>query len=109
MHPGRHVSSRALIIRWTRQLQYPHAGITSPSMPRLTDMRRSAFPPIVLRLPGSKTRRSLCLRDSPQFVNLGAGEYSDVAIRDGIAAGDIDGTRMLVSGPQIGIAGGHCD
>src|SRR5947199_31542 len=41
--------------------------------------------------------------------NLGADEYSDIAIRDGIAAGDIDGPRMLVSGPALGITGGHCD
>ena len=30
-------------------------------------------------------------------------------MRDGIEAGDIDGPRMLVSGPALGITGGHCD
>ena len=30
--------------------------------------------------------------------NVGADDYSDVALRDGINAGDIDGPRMLVSG-----------
>jgi imidazolonepropionase-like amidohydrolase len=41
--------------------------------------------------------------------NLGAAAYSDVALRDGIAAGEVAGPRMLVSGPALGITGGHCD
>ncbi|MGI8746260.1 MAG: amidohydrolase family protein [Bryobacteraceae bacterium] len=41
--------------------------------------------------------------------NVGAGGYADVALRDGIEAGDIEGPRMLVSGPALGITGGHCD
>ena len=41
--------------------------------------------------------------------NVGASGYSDVALRDGIAAGEVPGPRMLVSGPALGITGGHCD
>jgi imidazolonepropionase-like amidohydrolase len=41
--------------------------------------------------------------------NVGAGGFSDVALRDGINAGDIPGPRMFVSGPPLGITGGHCD
>jgi imidazolonepropionase-like amidohydrolase len=41
--------------------------------------------------------------------NVGAGGYSDVALRDAINAGDVPGPRMLVSGPALGITGGHCD
>src|SRR5947207_3128859 len=41
--------------------------------------------------------------------NVGAEGYSDVALRDAINAGDIPGPRMLVSGPALGITGGHCD
>ena len=41
--------------------------------------------------------------------NVGAGGYSDVALRDAINAGDVPGPRMLVSGPPLGITGGHCD
>ncbi len=41
--------------------------------------------------------------------NVGAGGYSDVALRDSINAGDVPGPRMLVSGPPLGITGGHCD
>jgi imidazolonepropionase-like amidohydrolase len=41
--------------------------------------------------------------------NVGAGDFTDVAVRDGINAGEIEGPRMLVSGPALGITGGHCD
>jgi imidazolonepropionase-like amidohydrolase len=41
--------------------------------------------------------------------NVGAGGYSDVALRDAINAGEIDGPRMRASGPALGITGGHCD
>jgi imidazolonepropionase-like amidohydrolase len=41
--------------------------------------------------------------------NVGAEGFSDVALRDAINAGDVPGPRMLVSGPALGITGGHCD
>lgn len=41
--------------------------------------------------------------------NVGADGFADVALRDGINAGDIEGPRLLVSGPALGITGGHCD
>jgi len=41
--------------------------------------------------------------------NVGAGGYSDIALRDAINAGDVPGPRLEVSGPAIGITGGHCD
>ncbi len=41
--------------------------------------------------------------------NLGASQYGDVALRDGINDGEVAGPRMLVSGPSLGITGGHCD
>jgi imidazolonepropionase-like amidohydrolase len=41
--------------------------------------------------------------------NVGAGGYSDIALRDAIKAGDVPGPRMLVSGPALSITGGHGD
>ena len=41
--------------------------------------------------------------------NVGAAGYSDIALRDGITAGEVPGPRMLASGPALGITGGHCD
>lgn len=40
--------------------------------------------------------------------NVGAPSFSDVALRDAISDGDIPGPRLFVSGPAIGITGGHC-
>lgn len=40
--------------------------------------------------------------------NVGAGGYSDIALRDAINDGDMIGPRMYVSGPPVGITGGHC-
>lgn len=41
--------------------------------------------------------------------NLGAAGFIDVALRDAINDGDVLGPRMFVSGPSLGITGGHCD
>jgi imidazolonepropionase-like amidohydrolase len=41
--------------------------------------------------------------------NVGAAGYADVALRDAVREGDIEGPRMLVSGPALSITGGHCD
>jgi imidazolonepropionase-like amidohydrolase len=41
--------------------------------------------------------------------NLGAAGYADVALRDAIVAGEVTGPRLSVSGPALGITGGHCD
>jgi imidazolonepropionase-like amidohydrolase len=41
--------------------------------------------------------------------NVGAPDYADVALRNAINAGEIPGPRMAVSGPGLGITGGHCD
>ncbi len=41
--------------------------------------------------------------------NVGAGGFADVALRDAIASGEIPGPRLVVSGPALGITGGHCD
>ncbi len=41
--------------------------------------------------------------------NVGADDFQDVALRDSIDAGEIPGPRLAVSGPPLGITGGHCD
>ena len=40
--------------------------------------------------------------------DVGAADYIDVALRDAINEGEIEGPRMFVSGPPVGIVGGHC-
>ena len=41
--------------------------------------------------------------------NVDAGSFTDVALRDEINAGHIPGPHMQVSGPALGITGGHMD
>jgi imidazolonepropionase-like amidohydrolase len=60
-------------------------------------------------LTGAKNARLTLLAGFTTVRNVGAKEFSDVALRDAINAGDIPGPRMLVSGPPLSITGGHCD
>lgn len=58
---------------------------------------------------GAKNARATVRAGFTTVRNVGAGGFSDVALRDGINAGDVEGPRMIVSGPALGITGGHCD
>jgi imidazolonepropionase-like amidohydrolase len=58
---------------------------------------------------GAKNARITLEAGFTTVRNVGAGGYTDVALRDSINAGDVPGPRMLVSGPALGITGGHCD
>ena len=40
---------------------------------------------------------------------VGAPEFADVALKQAIDEGTVKGPRLLVSGPPLGISGGHCD
>jgi imidazolonepropionase-like amidohydrolase len=60
-------------------------------------------------LVGAKNARITLLAGFTTVRNVGARGYSDVALRDAINAGDVPGSRMIVSGPALGITGGHCD
>jgi imidazolonepropionase-like amidohydrolase len=58
---------------------------------------------------GAKNARLTLMAGFTTVRNVGADGYSDVALRDAIEAGDVIGPRMQVSGPPLGITGGHCD
>ncbi len=72
---------------------YPSLGISTP--------REALF--------GAKNARITLMAGFTTVRNVGARGYSDVALRDAINAGDVPGPRMIVSGPALGITGGHCD
>lgn len=75
------------------QIGYPSLGISVP---------REA-------LTGAKNASITLEAGFTTVRNVGANGFSDVALRDAINDGDIPGPRMLVSGPALGITGGHCD
>lgn len=58
---------------------------------------------------GVANARTTLLAGITSVRNVGAGGYSDVDLRDAINAGEVPGPHMLVSGPPLGITGGHCD
>jgi imidazolonepropionase-like amidohydrolase len=58
---------------------------------------------------GVVNARTTLLAGFTSVRNVGAGDYTDVDLRDAINAGQVPGPHMLVSGPALGITGGHCD
>src|SRR5579859_1712889 len=58
---------------------------------------------------GAKNARVTLEAGFTTIRNVGARGYADVALRDAINEGLVPGPRMLVSGPALSIAGGHCD
>ncbi len=58
---------------------------------------------------GVANARTTLLAGITSVRNVGAGGYTDVDLRDAINAGQVPGPHMLVSGPPLGITGGHCD
>ncbi|MDR3774000.1 MAG: amidohydrolase family protein, partial [Terracidiphilus sp.] len=58
---------------------------------------------------GVVNARATLLAGFTSVRNVGAGGYTDVDLRDAINAGQVPGPHMLVSGPAMGITGGHCD
>jgi imidazolonepropionase-like amidohydrolase len=58
---------------------------------------------------GVANARTTLMAGITSVRNVGAGGYTDVDLRDAINAGQVPGPHMLVSGPALGITGGHCD
>ncbi len=60
-------------------------------------------------LTGAANARRTLLSGVTTVRDVGSPGFTDVALRDAIAAGDVDGPRVRASGPALGITGGHCD
>jgi imidazolonepropionase-like amidohydrolase len=78
------------------------------------DPKNSGYSGLGISIPretvtGAKNARITLLAGFTTVRNVGAGGFSDVALRDGINEGEIPGPRLYVSGPPLGITGGHCD
>jgi imidazolonepropionase-like amidohydrolase len=84
-----------------------HAHLTSSSQEHGYKRLASSQARSVLR--GVKHAKATLMGGVTTVRNLGAAGFVDVALRDSINAGDIVGPRMFVSGPSLGITGGHCD
>jgi imidazolonepropionase-like amidohydrolase len=58
---------------------------------------------------GVANARTTLMAGFTTIRNVGAGGYTDVDLRDAINEGQVPGPHMQVSGPPLGITGGHCD
>jgi imidazolonepropionase-like amidohydrolase len=58
---------------------------------------------------GVVNARTTLLAGFTTVRNVGASGFVDVDLRDVINAGQVAGPHMQVSGPLLGITGGHCD
>jgi imidazolonepropionase-like amidohydrolase len=65
--------------------------------------------PIKEALIGVRNAKTTLMAGFTTVRNVGASGYADVALRDEINAGNFVGPHMQVSGPALGITGGHCD
>jgi imidazolonepropionase-like amidohydrolase len=84
-----------------------HTHITSdPTLPPYAGYGLSV-PRMALK--GAAYAQRTLLAGITTIRDVGATGFSDVAVRDAINDGEIPGPRMLVSGPALGITGGHCD
>ncbi|MGH8176235.1 MAG: amidohydrolase family protein [Steroidobacter sp.] len=84
-----------------------HTHVTSdPALPPYHGYGLS-HPRIALK--GAANARATLLAGVTTIRDVGATGFTDVALRDAINDGDAPGPRMLVSGPSLGITGGHCD
>jgi len=58
---------------------------------------------------GVKNAKNTLLAGFTTVRNVGAGSFSDVALKKAINKGVVIGPTLFVSGPALGITGGHCD
>jgi imidazolonepropionase-like amidohydrolase len=58
---------------------------------------------------GVVNARTTLLAGFTTVRNVGASGFVDVDLRDAINVGQVPGPHMQVSGPLLGITGGHCD
>jgi imidazolonepropionase-like amidohydrolase len=78
------------------------------------DPQNSGYQGLAISVPseaitGVKNARRTLNAGFTSVRNVGASHFTDVALRDAINDGSVEGPRMLVSGPPLGITGGHCD
>ncbi len=58
---------------------------------------------------GVANARKTLLAGFTTVRNVGAGGFTDVALRNAINKGEVEGPRLQVSGPPLGATGGHAD
>jgi imidazolonepropionase-like amidohydrolase len=129
---GRMLSGQDILVRNSR-IEQVGAGLVVPAGAREIDLRDATVLPGFIdvhthlvgsnhagyeslgvsvprmALTGAKNAQTTLFAGFTTVRNVGAPGYADVALRDAIYDGEVIGPRMQVSGPPLGISGGHCD
>jgi imidazolonepropionase-like amidohydrolase len=129
---GRMLSGQDIVVRNSR-IEQVGAGLVVPAGAREIDLRDATVLPGFIdvhthlvgsnqagyealgvsvprmALTGAKNAQTTLFAGFTTVRNVGAPGYADVALRDAIYDGEVIGPRMQVSGPPLGISGGHCD
>lgn len=84
-----------------------HTHITSN--PDFDPYKELASTPAKEAIDGVVNARTTLMAGFTSIRNVGASGYVDVDLRDAVDAGEVPGPHMQVSGPPLGITGGHCD
>jgi len=132
---GTYINNAAVLIENGKIVSVQSGDILAPGVPRIIDIPGTCLPGLIdvhvhltsdpeeggfgyaelaNSIPretifGAKNARKTLMAGFTTVRNVGARGYADVALRDGINAGDIPGPRMQVSGPALTITGGHGD
>jgi imidazolonepropionase-like amidohydrolase len=111
-------AGKASIPSGTARVELPNAtclpGLVDVHVHLTSDPSESGYKRLGISIPrstlvGAKNASRTLRAGFTSVRNVGAAGYADVALRDAIHDGDIEGPRMLVSGPPLSITGGHCD
>lgn len=85
-----------------------HTHITSDPSGGYADAAARRWPGYAA-LVGAKNARLTLMAGFTTIRNVGAGEWSDIALRDAIRDGLVVGPRIFAGAHSLGITGGHCD
>jgi len=85
-----------------------HTHITSDPSGGYSDQELHRWPGYAA-IVGVKNARKTLLAGFTTVRNVGAGEWSDIALRDAIRDGLVPGPRIVAAANSLGITGGHCD
>jgi imidazolonepropionase-like amidohydrolase len=85
-----------------------HTHITGDPSGGYTDHRLHEWPGYAA-LRGAKNARKTLLAGFTTIRNVGASEWSSVALRQAVEDGLVPGPRIYTAAHSLGIPGGHCD
>ena len=115
---GRVVENAIVVVRGARILAAgSEADVSVPPGATVVDLPKTTLLPglidahvhLTLGGPPADNARATLGAGFTTVQDLGAQTYANVALRDDIRAGRIEGPRIVASGPWLGIAGGTCD